>query len=237
MKRPEYRKFIIAACMAGMTMWGTAAAAQTADTWNRHETEKLSVKDRLAFRTNMVDWLLLTPNIGMQFDVTPWDYNKWTLGLNARWNPGTKDMFTTDLEYEMLDLKMEARRYFRQNDGRKKTPKFWRAYYWGVYAGYTDYMLMIKKGYKGKHFSAGATAGWETQLYRFKNGAVDLDLGISAGWMYGKYNKIKGDGKVGITEYDGKDWHLIPFPVISEIRVGLVYRFKPINDKYKKSKR
>lgn len=227
----------MAACLAGMTVLGTTAAAQTVNTRAENVPEKLAFKDRVAFRTNMVDWVLTTPNIGIQYDVTPWDYNKWTLGLNAKWNPGASQSFTPNADYKITDIKLEARKYFRQKDGKKKMPKFWRAYYWGVYAGYTDYKLMIKKGYAGEHASVGATAGWEVQLHRFENGALDLDLGLSAGWMYGRYDRIEADGNGNILTYEKKDWHLIPFPVISEIRVGLVYRFKPINDKYKKSKR
>ena len=83
----------------------------------------------------------------------------------------------------------------------------------------------------------GGTAGCEIQLYRMRNGALDLDLGMNAGWMYGKYRKRTGDGNGGFAFTEEKDWHITPFPVISEVRVALVYRFKPVNEKYNKSKR
>lgn len=236
MKGFDCGRFIIIACIAGMAMGKTTVAAQ-GNVTSGQEAEKFSAKERLAFRTNMVDWVLTTPNIGIQYDVTPWDYNKWTLGANVKWNPGTHQTFEPNADYRMLDVKLEARKYFRQKNGKKRTPKFWRAYYWGLYTGYTDYTVFIKNGYTGKHLGLGATAGWEVQLYKFKNGALDLDMGISAGWIYGKSRKRTGDGNGGYVFTSEKDWHVTPYPVVSDVKVALVYRFKPISEKYNKSKR
>lgn len=236
MKGFDCGKFITALCLAGLTVWGTASAQENSII-TRHKVEKFSVKERLAFRTNMVDWVLTTPNIGIQYDVTPWDYNKWTLGANVKWNPGTHQTFTPQTDYSITDVRLEARRYFRQTKVRKRMPKRRKAYYWGMYAGYTDYTVFLKNGYTGKHLSLGGTAGWEMQLYRMKNGALDLDLGVNAGWMYGKYKKRADNVNGGFVFTEEKDWHITPFPVISEVRVALVYRFKPVNEKYNKSKR
>lgn len=236
MKGFDCGKFITALCLAGLTVWGTASAQENSII-TRHKVEKFSVKERLAFRTNMVDWVLTTPNIGIQYDVTPWDYNKWTLGANVKWNPGTHQTFTPQADYSITDVRLEARRYFRQTKVRKRMPKRRKAYYWGMYAGYTDYTVFLKNGYTGKHLSLGGTAGWEMQLYRMKNGALDLDLGVNAGWMYGKYKKRADNVNEGFVFTEEKDWHITPFPVISEVRVALVYRFKPVNEKYNKSKR
>lgn len=236
MKGFDCGKFITALCLAGLTVWGTASAQENSII-TRHKVEKFSVKERLAFRTNMVDWVLTTPNIGIQYDVTPWDYNKWTLGANVKWNPGTHQTFTPQTDYSITDVRLEARRYFRQTKVRKRMPKRRKAYYWGMYAGYTDYTVFLKNGYTGKHLSLGGTAGWEMQLYRMKNGALDLDLGVNAGWMYGKYKKRADNVNGGFVFTEEKDWHMTPFPVISEVRVALVYRFKPVNEKYNKSKR
>lgn len=236
MKGFDCGKFITALCLAGLTVWGTASAQENSII-TRHKVEKFSVKERLAFRTNMVDWVLTTPNIGIQYDVTPWNYNKWTLGANVKWNPGTHQTFTPQTDYSITDVRLEARRYFRQTKVRKRMPKRRKAYYWGMYAGYTDYTVFLKNGYTGKHLSLGGTAGWEMQLYRMKNGALDLDLGVNAGWMYGKYKKRADNVNGGFVFTEEKDWHITPFPVISEVRVALVYRFKPVNEKYNKSKR
>lgn len=43
-------------------------------------------KDRWSFRTNAVDWLLTVPNVAVEFDLSNSVYNKWTLGLEGKWN-------------------------------------------------------------------------------------------------------------------------------------------------------
>lgn len=228
---------MIMVCMAGLLMGSRTADAQEYGQRKGYEAEKLSVKERIAFRTNMVDWVLTTPNFGVQYDVTPWDYNKWTIGANVKWNPGAHQTFTPQADYSITDVRLEARRYFRQTKIRKRMPKRRKAFYWGLYAGYTGYTVFLKNGYTGEHLSMGGTAGCEIQLYRMRNGALDLDLGMNAGWMYGKYRKRTGDGNGGFAFTEEKDWHITPFPVISEVRVALVYRFKLVNEKYNKSKR
>lgn len=200
---------------------------------------KLTVKERLAFRANMVGWVLATPSVGVQYDMTPWDYNKWTLGADVKWNPGSNQTFVPGVEYKMLDARIEARKYFRESltikPGQKRMPKYWRAYYWGVYAGYTDYTLYLREGYTGRHFGIGGTAGWEIPLITFATGGLDLDLGLSAGWIYGESKKRIDDNGYKFTNV--KDRHFTPYPVISEVRVALVYRFNSVKEKYNRSKR
>lgn len=200
---------------------------------------KLSLKDRFAFRANMVSWVLATPSVGVQFDLSPWNYNKWTIGADMKWNPGSNQTFNACIEYKMLDAKIEARRYFRESltikQGQKRMPKYWRAYYWGVYAGYTDYTIYLREGFTGKHIGIGASAGWEIPVVTFATGGLDLDFGLSAGWIYGKSKKRIHDN--GYSFANIKDWHFTPYPIISEIRLALVYRFKSVKTKYNRSKR
>lgn len=219
----------------------SVAAARLKEIRKRKEAkvEKLTVKERLAFRANMVSWVLATPSIGVQYDISPLDYNKWTIGAEVKWNPGTSQSSIPAVDYKMLDAKVEVRRYFRESltikPGQKRMPKYWRAYYCGVYAGYTDYTLYLKNGYTGKHWGAGVTGGWEIPLLTFAKGGLDLDLGLSAGWIYGESMKrVKNEG---YSFTDIKDWHFTPYPIITDVRVALVYRFKSVKEKYNRSKR
>lgn len=202
--------------------------------------DRLSAADRVAFRTNMAGWILATPNIGVQYDVTSKPYNKWTLGAEVKWNPGTVQTYTPKYDYSMTDVKIEARRYFRENlelkQGQKRMPKFWRAYYWGLYAEYTDYTIFLKNGYTGEHAGAGFSAGWEIPVVKFAKGALDLDFGLSAGWIYGKSKKRVEKNGTYVFENE-KDWHFTPYPILTDVRVALVYRFKSVKEKYKSSKR
>lgn len=202
--------------------------------------ERYSFKDMFAFRANMVDWVLMTPSIGIQFDLSPWDYNKATLGANFKYNPGSRQSFTTDFQYKMLDARLEFRKYFRESltikPGQKRMPKYWRAYYWGIYASYTDYEIYLKNGFSGKHFGLGGTFGWEIPLITMKNGGIDLDLGANIGWIYGESKKrIKEGDTYKFTNI--KENHFTLYPILSEFRLALVYRFKSVKVKYNKSKR
>lgn len=55
--------------------------------------DTLSVAERLSIRTNMVDWTLLVPNIGVEFDIKNENWNRWTVGLNLRNNWQTSHTF------------------------------------------------------------------------------------------------------------------------------------------------
>ena len=51
-----------------------------------HKVDSLSTKERLSWRTNAVDWLLLVPNVGVEYDIGRYNWNRWTVGLNIRGN-------------------------------------------------------------------------------------------------------------------------------------------------------
>ena len=40
-------------------------------------------------------------------------------------------------------------------------------------------------------FHAGLTGGWQLPVYKCKQGAIDLDLGLSVGAAYAEYDKYK----------------------------------------------
>lgn len=125
------------------------------------------------------------PNIGVEYDLSSSVYNKWTLGISATWNGNTDVNFDQKIQQRINDYRIEARKHIKPSlqirPGQKRMPKFWRTYYWGIYAGYTKFNLMWNKGVAGDLFQAGVTGGWEVPLYQCKQGGLDLDLGLSIG--------------------------------------------------------
>lgn len=202
---------------------------------NKQET--LSFRDRWAFRTNMVDWVLLTPNIGVEYDLSNSVYGKWTLGAQVAWNGSTETKTGQNIQVKLNDYRVEVKKHKKpgldMKPGQKRLPRFWRTYYWGAYAAYGEYNLLWSKGKKGQYYSAGLTGGWEVPLYGCKRvGEVALDLGISIGMLGTKYDNYRMDnGQVNVTK--SKGWHVLPYPVPTEIKVGLVYRFESLKNKYK----
>ncbi len=101
-------------------------------------------------------------------------------------------------------------------------------YYRGFYVSHTNYsVLLSKKGRQGSAFGAGFLYGVVKPLYQFANGnALDLDLGISGGLYFTEYEEYEHDRNNNCYRFlQKKNWHVMPYPMLNEVRLGLVYRF------------
>lgn len=206
--------------------------------------------DRWSFKTNVLDWLLTVPNAGVEFDLSSSPYNRSTLGVSGRYNWNTWHKFVPPTVFNMWDVKPEYRYYWRPRpkgprSGRtaisalieKDNPKEWRAYWLGLYASYGGYgMKFTDTGWQGTQASAGLTFGYGTPLYNWgKKGTIDMEVGVSVGCMFTENEQFTHniDGNFySYVEGSHKEWHIMPFPVMSEIRVALAYRTRSIKDKY-----
>lgn len=227
-------------CLLAFSGWQEMYGQQTQSATAGKETTYSNFKERLAFKTNLVNWVGLMPNIGLEMDVSNSVYNKWVVGVQATWNGLANEVPTLRRQLEVNDYRAEVKRYVKPSmtvrPGRKRTPKFWRTYYYGVYGGYTRFNLMWDRGMTGEMWHAGLTGGWQVPVYRCKNGGgLDLDLGASLGFVCLKYNRFKYENdQLMMTEEHRQKW--LPYPVPTELRIGLVYRFKSVKDKYNKTK-
>lgn len=227
---------------------------------NTAHVDTLTLAERLSLRTNVVDWALLTPNVGVEFDLRSTNWSRWAVGLNLRYNWNTRHTFVPGKVYNVAEVRAEVRNYWRTRDlssmaSRSLRPHKWwidkavsqrrktsrhpvTTFYRGFYASYTDYSLLLgREGKQGSMVQAGVLYGVMRPLYQFHNGnSVDLDFGISAGLAYTKYDKYRHDRENNCYPVTGhKDWHLVKHPVVADVRVGVVYRFGnyPINKKYR----
>ena len=208
--------------------------------------------DRWAFRTNALEWLLTIPNFGVEFDLVNSPYNKWSLGLTAKYNWNTAHMYAPPTVFNLLDVRPDVKYYFRttqrgdkkvDDDGKKinygpfavKNPKTWRAYYLGGYANYANYTFKLgKTGHQGYAIGLGAQFGYAVPLYQYKKGAIDVEFGVAAGFQVATHDRFEHnpDGYF-YTKLDerSKGLHFTPFPVVSELKVAFVWRHKSIKDK------
>ena len=209
-------------------------------------------KDRWSFRTNAVDWLLTVPNVAVEFDVSNSVYNKWTLGLEGKWNWQTAHNYLPYNVLNLWDVRVEARKYwrteYRANVGKmtlkdrlfskqRKRPRYWRAYYWGVYAHAGGYSFKFgNEGVQGDMYGVGVSGGYSIPLYSYRKNAIDIEFGGSIGLVATKNSKFRLDRENNAYVPSGasKGMHIVPFPVISDLRVSFVYRFTSIKDKYKR---
>ncbi len=221
------------------------------------KVDTLTMADRLAVKTNALDWFLLTPNIGVEFDVKGRNWNRWTVGLSVRGNWQTSHTYKPSLVYNLREVRLDGRQYWRTrqigNRGvdrhkhpwdrlfsirRSKVKHPTTTYYRGVYASYMDYSVKLgETGRQGTAVVAGVTYGIIRPMYAFPNGnSLDLEFGLSVGGMYTRNTEYTHDAESNCYPVKAvNDWHLVKHPVVSDLTVGLVYRFGrvPVTSKYR----
>lgn len=222
-----------------------------------HKLDSLTFADRISLRTNGIDWLMLLPNIGIEFDLNRYNWSRNAIALNVKGNWNTKHTFSPGMVYNLFEVRAEYRNYWRTRklseelgrhrhtyekilSGRRRHPKHpLTTWYRGAYLSYDDYSFLTgKEGKQGKGITLGFTYGIIRPLYIFPSGkSVDLDFGFSAGFCVTDYEKFAYDSQsASYYRTEAKDgWGLIPYPVLTEARVGLVYRLgtMPIYNKYR----
>lgn len=236
-----------------LTLLPIGVRAQVFETRARIDTLKWN--ERISLHTNAVDWALLIPNIGVEYDIRSTNWNRWAVGMSAKTKWRTNSRFKQRLFYNVSEVRFEFRNYWRtrQIDGREVTKhtsfidKLFSCrrtvvkhphttYYRGVYASAGDYSFLVdRKGRQGKFVSGGVTYGTMYPMYVFKSGnSLDLDLGISVGLVATNMEKFRLVDDCYERTQPGK-WKVVPFPMPTEARVGLVYRLGkyPINKKYR----
>ena len=236
-----------------LTLLPIGVRAQVFETRARIDTLKWN--ERISLHTNAVDWALLIPNIGVEYDIRSTNWNRWAVGMSAKTKWRTNSRFKQRLFYNVSEVRFEFRNYWRtrQIDGREVTKhtsfidKLFSCrrtvvkhphttYYRGVYASAGDYSFLVdRKGRQGKFVSGGVIYGAMYPMYMFKSGnSLDLDLGISVGLVATNMEKFRLVDDCYERTQPGK-WKIVPFPMPTEARVGLVYRLGkyPINKKYR----
>jgi len=226
--------------------------------------DSLTIAERISIRTNSVDWLLLVPNVSVEFDLGKYNWSRYSVAVGVKGNWKTYQTFKPAQVYNIGEVRGEFRQYWRTrqinndttdvtkvtsvmpaknilqrlfstNRYRLKHPN--TTYYRGVYAAYTKYSLLLaKKGKQGSALSAGLTYGIIKPLYQFKSGnSLDLEFGVSGGLCFTKYDEFRHDRESDCYPVLARNgWKVLPYPMLSEVRVAFVYRLgsHPITNKY-----
>lgn len=241
-----------------ISSYGQVSGQSRAKTVDKSESE-VSFKSRWAFRTNAVDWILLLPNLTAEFDLFNSPFKHYTLSLGVKGNWNADQNYAPYIVYNLLDVRSEFRWYhrtsprsYRRPDSLKINifkrmkedvftwkrfhPRYWRAYYIGAYVDACNYSLKFgKEGRQGTAYGLGISGGFGIPLYAYKKNYLDLEFGASVGMVYTKYDVFQRDAESNcypLVQNKQKDFHLVPYPVISELRVAFVYRFTSIKYKY-----
>lgn len=233
--------------VSATTIGNTSATTSTTTTKTATKTTTTSAKasdritglDRWSFRVNALELLCTVPNFNVEFDVSSSPYNRWSLGLTAKYNWDTWHSVPPTLVFNMFEIRPEFRKWFRMKpkEGNDK-PTRERAFFLGGYASGGTYSIKPGKyGIQGPLFGAGALFGYDFPLYTYRHFAIDFELGVAAGLAVTSYDGYTMNrSNTDYIEAPGKSkgWHLCPFPVLSEVKACFVFRTLSIKDKYKK---
>ena len=201
--------------------------------------------DRFSFGTNAFEWLLTVPNARVEFDILPGPYNRSSVLAGFKFNWNTYHKLPPYYVFNVMDIKAEYRYHFRFSQlspgekpnlfsFKRKNPKPWIAYYVGGYTNYSSYAVKFSpKGAQGGLVGLGVSAGLELPLYQYKRGAIDLDLGASAGVIYAwrEFFRLNPDAPTSYV-WDGKG--SIVLPMLAEVRAVFNWRAVSVKNKYVK---
>ena len=228
--------------------------------------EDLSFKDRIAIRTNVVDWVLTTPNVAFDFDVVSTPYDKHSVGVAFKYNWATSHTYIPKQVYNLFDVRADYRFYWRQQpfDNREnyygdwerewlnsakgwgklrarmncfrasENPKPHISLFVGPYLSMSCFSIKLSTaddalGRQGMAYGAGLTGGVALPLYGYENGsALDLEFGGSLGWHFASYDLYTADVEANGYPLQGHRSGFVFYPLVTDIRVSLVYRFRSI---------
>ena len=217
--------------------------------------------ERFSYRTNVLEWLLTVPNAGIEFDLSSSQYNRHTIGLSCKYNWNTYHRYAPSTVFDMLDIRPEYRYYYRHTQreplaasdtsgfsfGRwwkesiwttaRRNPRPWRANYLGAYVDYAQYAFKFGKadGLQGQTVGFGVSWGYDVPRYQYSKCAIDVEFGFSVGLAVTRCDAFSHttDGYYYIPLPEkSKNWHLTPFPLISEVKLAFVLRPVSIESKY-----
>ena len=203
-----------------------------------------SLIERFALKTNAVEWLLTVPNLQVEFDILPSQYNQHTVQLGAKYNWNTGGKYAPYYVFNVFDIRPEYRYHFRLDkekllNGKSKgiasiLPGSWKACYLGAYAQYGTFSVKPgETGRQGTLFGAGVSAGWETPLYQYSRGVIDLDLGLSIGVIASQWTNYQlNQDNYTYSRVGGEPDRLHVLPMVTELRAVFSWRRRSVRERY-----
>ncbi len=247
--------FLLLLCLLAVPVWGQCKIRNMDE-----KLDTLTAGQCFSFHTNMIDWLVGTANATIEVDLAREPYHRWALLGNLKYNWNTRHTINPRNIYNLFELCIEGRYYWhtrsegfiwrpdsnvssiknafhraRTRVAVKKNPRSYRAYYLGLYGEYDDHTFLCGNGIQGFGLGVGIAGGFTQPLHQLRHGCLELEVGGRAGLRYTQFEKIHHEsvGDAWFTSDGVKKKCVVPFPVIQDIHVSLVYRLVSSKDKYK----
>ena len=143
---------------------------------------------RFAIRANLLRWVTLTPDLGLEWRINP----SWGIVVNGSWTSWSWN--DKDRRYALWEVSPEVRYYM----GKEK-----RGYLGAMYkAGEFNYKLS-GTGKQGDLMGGGISGGYQLRL----NDALSLDFSLTVGCLHADYEKYEVmDGVRVFRGNEDKNW-------------------------------
>lgn len=273
MSQGAIRKIVSRLLGSVLLSYAPSLYAQHTSTEHSENLTFPSFKERIAIKTNVVDWLLMTPNLAFDYDVVNTSYDKKSIGIAVKYNWNTSHTYIPEQVYNIFDVRLDYRFHWRRQtyDERRgiyNTDVSWEeewlqsekwidrmkarigcfrgsskpnshlSLFVGPYVSFSDFSLKLSGadkalGRQGIASGAGLTAGVAVPLYGYEDGtAIDLEFGGSVGWHFTSYDLYRSDLESNCYPYVGSKRTWVFYPLVTDMRVSLVYRFRSIRNQH-----
>jgi hypothetical protein len=166
-----------------------------------------------ALKTNLLYDVALLPNLAVEVAFP----RRWSAAVDvayAWWNRNSGKHYC----YRLFTVGGEARKWL----GNKQKPTL-QGHYLGLYArtGIYDFRFWWSKGYQSRNlfYSAGISYGYSARLSK----RLNMEFGLSAGYIGGKYKKYHYDPANDRYPWDGT--YRLNYFGLTDAKIGLVYKF------------
>lgn len=236
LKRPTYIVIIIGVLLCSSVAGGrTRGRIPPSTTLYGNQLDTLTFGERISLKTNVVDWITLVPNLGVEFTLGQMNWNRWTFGLSGRLKPTTSSPELPYYVYDINDIRLSVRRYRHGTHPR-------RSFFLECYAAYGKHDVKLGwTGYRGKHAALGLAAGLIMPVYRYRNNSsIDLELSLGIGAVFANDEEYENDGDVYRITSQTDNLQLTWNPLLllacnDALRISIVYHFGPsVANRYKR---
>lgn len=195
--------------------------------------EEHPVLDRFTFSTNLIDWALVMPNLGVELDLgNPSRISTPSIALSLKASPASKDYLAEGLfnqdSYQLWSARLDYRYHFTFH----RHPELYKSrFYAGLFAEYMDYTLHTPLDIHdrgalkdGKATIFGLTGGYDFPGFSYHNRQfVQFQAGANIGVIHTNYEAYTDQGHTP---------HSFTFPMLTELRLAMTFRTRSISRKY-----
>lgn len=160
---------------------------------------------RVALKTNAVDWLLMSPNLSLETRLS----SRLTFDIGMAANPFSKVPLVSDLKLRNFRVNPELRYWFNRPMAR---------HFMGIALTGGLFSLQLHEHcYKGNIAAAGVTYGYALVLSRHWNVEFSVGLGLGKVWGYDYLSSEKQPRDKNMSRW-------VPVPIRTGVSFSYIFR-------------